>query len=700
VELVSQQGALISPGVSNVSWRPGSNQITYIRQKDTGPEALNALWGYDVSRGKEILLFDPTVGKEKLSVSSYKWSPSGDALLLGGESDLWLLEVKTGQKRRLTKDPEEEELATFSPYGDRVAFVKKNNLYALNLKTGLLEKLTGDGAEHILNGKLDWVYEEELAYRRSGRSYEWSPDGKKIIYLRLDENRVPEYPLTDYLSIHPHLIRQRYPKAGDPNAIPSVHVVAVGEHEIRTWTTPLNPQVEYVAPEYSWTADSKEVSFLTLNRAQNELTVHLWDPASGNDRELLVEKDPYWINSIEPPLFLRESQRFLWLSERDGWLHTYLYSRDGKLLRQLTHGNWCLDQPSSLFQSTLTLEVDEKRGWIYFAASEKDPRERHLYRVRLDGTQFENLSKEPGTHSLNLSPDKHLLIETFSAVDQPTQLRLFRADGSFVATLDRPENRLGEYALAKTEFHELKASDGATLYARLVRPADFNPDKKYPLIVYVYGGPHSQLVQNRWGVTTLMDHLLAQEGFLIWSLDNRGSWGRGHSWETPIFKDLGRKELEDQLVGISYLKSLSFVDSSRLGIWGWSYGGYLTLYALTHAPDVFKCGAAGAPVTDWKFYDTIYTERYMRTPRENPEGYKSSSPLDVAGKLQAKLLLIHGTADDNVHMQNTMNLIDALAKARRPYDLQIQPGQMHGFRGNVSRTYLNERLIEFFEKTL
>jgi dipeptidyl-peptidase-4 len=691
VELVSQEGALVSRGLSGVSWHPDSSRITYLRQKGTGKETVTTLWIYDIKSKTESLLVDSSGEKEKLTLASYQWSPKGDVLLLQGENDLWLIEAKTKEKRRLTKDPEEEDVPTFSPGGNRVAYVKNNNLYSVDLKTGLVEKLTADGEEHVLNGKLDWVYEEELANRRSARGYEWSPDGEKIIYLRLDENRVPEYPITDYLSVHPRLIRQRYPKAGDPNSVPSVHVVTIGNPTTRNLTLPLKPDVEYVAPTFSWTPESKEVCYLTLNRAQNELAAYLWDPLSGKNRQLLVEKDAHWINSLEPPRFLKEGQRFFWLSERDGWLHLYLYDTAGKLLKQVTRGDWLIDG---------TFELDEKEGWIYFVAAQNDPRERHLYRVRLEGTQFERLSKEPGTHSLKLSPDGHHLVETFSSVGQPPQTLLLRADASFVAALHKPDDRLAEYSLAKTEFLELKTSDGARLYARLVKPADFNLAKKYPVIVYVYGGPHAQVVQNRWGLTTLRDHLLAQEGFLVWSLDNRGSWGRGHVWETTIFKALGRQELADQLEGVSYLKSLPFVDASRLGIWGWSYGGYLTLYGLTHAPDVFKCGLAGAPVTDWKFYDTIYTERYMRTPQENAEGYKDSSPLEAADKLRARLLLIHGTADDNVHLQNTVSFVDALIKARRPYDLQILPGQTHGIREDAPLTYLNERIVEFFRRNL
>jgi len=713
VELVTHPENLVSPGIQHVAWRPGSDQISYIRRQGSGPGAVTALWIYDVASGNERELLRDTRGDLKLTLSSYQWSPRGDALLLEGQNDLWLLDVASSQRRRLTDDPEEEEDATFSPAGDRIAFVKGNNIYTEDLKTGLLKRLTTDGSDDVLNGKLDWVYEEELALRATGRSYEWSPDGKLIAYLRLDDAPVPQYPLTDYLGTHVGLKHQRFPQAGDPNPAPSFHVVTVGEGETKTWMYQPksdgisgNRDIEYFGPAFSWTPNSKAVSFLTLNRAQTELTVRLWDAAKGQERVLLTEKDPYWINSLDPPFFLRDGQRFLWLSERDGWLHVYLSARaldqaslPGQAsLQQVTHGNWMIDHPA--FSDVPMVQFDEKGGWIYFAATERDPRERHLYRVRFDGSGFERLSKEPGVHSLSLAPSGRFLVDRRSDPETPPQTVLLKDDGAPVATLDKPENHLREYALAKTEFVEVKAVDGATLYARLTKPENFDPGKKYPVIIFVYGGPHAQVVQKHWGVTGLEDQLFAQEGYLTWSLDNRGSWGRGHAWESVVFKDMGRHELEDQLAGVAYLKSLPFVDSSRIAIHGWSYGGYMTLYALTHAPEVFKCGAAGGPVTAWKFYDSIYTERYMRTPSENPDGYKNASPLEAADKVKGNVLLIHGADDDNVHMQNTMNFINALVKAQHPFELYIQPGQKHGFRGEAVQTYLAQRYLDFFKGCL
>ncbi len=699
VETAVKPGTLVATGISRVKWRPGGDEFSFIRQQGSGKGTKATLRIYNIQTQKESLLLEPGDEKEKLDLSSYQWSPKGDALLLAGENDLWLVDAASLKRKRLTADPEPEEDATFSPTGERIAFVKKNDIYTLDLNSGLLRKLTADGSETVRNGKLDWVYEEELANRATSRAYQWSPDGKKIAYLRLDDGPVPQYPLTQYLATHVELSHERFPQAGDPNPVPSFHCLSVEEGGTETRSLSLeSKKTEYIGPEFSWTPDSQTVIFLTLNRAQNEVTVHLWTPARNEDRQLLTEKDATWINSLTPPRFLADGKRFLWLSERDGWLHLYLCDRDGKVLHQLTRGAWMIDHAA--FSDVPMFQVEEKSGWVYFAATNPDPRERQLYRTRLTGEKIERLSKAAGTHSLDLSPRGDFLIDSFSDYQTPPETRLLSSDGAYVATVDKPENHLAEYAPGKTEFVEVKAADGTTLYARLLKPADFSPEKKYPVIVDVYGGPHVQLIADRWGVSGFLDQLLAQEGFLVWSLDNRGSWGRGHAWESAIFKNMGRRELEDQLAGVQYLRSLPFVDANRLGIWGWSYGGYMTLYSLTHAPDIFKCGAAGGPVTAWKFYDSIYTERYMRTPQENPEGYAASSPLEAATNLKAKLLLIQGTDDDNVHMQNTMNFINALVSAGKPFELYLQPGQKHGFQGETVRTYLYRRLIAFFKQNL
>jgi dipeptidyl-peptidase 4 len=695
VALASRSGAVVAREIERIEWRPGAEQISYIQP--ARENTSEGLYIYSVAEHQKRLLLSAQDQGATVDLLSYQWSPDGQQLLLEGGTDLWLYDVPSGRLRRLSDQTARAEDATFSPAGGQVAFVKDNDLYVLSLATDSVQRLTRDGSATILNGKLDWVYKEELAFRSTGRAYEWSPDGTRIAYLRLDDGPVPVYPITHYLSTHVTLSEERFPQAGDPNPVPSFHAVQVTGAQPRAWTFPLPAGTEYIGPSFSWTRDSQAVALITLNRHQDHLEVHAWRPAAGSDRVIVRESDPYWINSLLPPYFLKDG-RFLWLCERDGWLHIYLYNGQGKQVRKLALGDWMIDHPA--FSDVPMFQVDEKGGWVYFSSTNPDPRQRQIDRVRPDGTGFEQISKGAGTHTLNLSPDGRFLVDTFSDITTPPEARLLTSRGAFVAALDKPQNHLSEYALGKTEFVDVKARDGVTLYARLLKPADFDPSKKYPVIVYVYGGPHAQMVTDRWGTTSLLDQLFAQHGFLVWTLDNRGSWGRGHAWESVVFEHMGEHELQDQLAGIDYLKSLPYVDARRIGIRGWSYGGYMTLYALTHAPEVFKCGAAGGPVTDWKFYDTIYTERYMRTPEENPQGYRESSPLAAAYRLRAKVLLIHGADDDNVHMQNTMNFVQALVQAGLPFELYIQPGQKHGFVGDTVTTYLNQRLLDFFEDNL
>jgi dipeptidyl-peptidase-4 len=689
---------LYSMGARHASWRPGTDQVSYLVAEGKGAEAQTVLHLMDAASGSDRVLYRAAVKDHKVVLDSYIWSPRGNALLVRCGKEYCLLREADGTVKQITHDGGEKEDADFSPDASRLAFVKGGNIDVLNLTTGRARPLTTDGNGTVMNGKLDWVYEEEMANRATGRAYEWSPDGRMIAYLRLDDGPVPQYPITDYLQTHATIKMQRFPQPGDANPAATFHVVTVRGSAAKTWNFPLPKGTEYLGPGFSWTLDSRRICVLTMNRDQTDLQVHAWDPVGGNDRVLVKEHDPYWINSLDPPHFLADGKRFLWLSERDGWLHLYLFDRQGRLLKQLTHGPWMIDHP--FFVDAPTFQVDEKSGWIYFVSTRKDPRQRQLERVRIDGQGLEQISKRAGEHSLDLSPNGEFLVDVYSNPVTPPVFHLRRASGEPLRILGKPVNHLGEYEMAATEFVEVKARDGSTLYARMAKPLNFDPAKKYPVVVYVYGGPHAQMVRDGWGVTSSIDQILAEKGYITWTLDNHGSWGRGHAFETPIFKNMGAHEMEDQLAGVDYLKTLPYVDTNRIGVWVWSYGGYFTLYLLTHAPQVFKCGVAGAPVTDWKFYDSIYTERYMRTPQQNPEGYKTSSPLAAASRLRARLLVIHGTSDDNVHMQNSINFIQALIQNGIPYSFYMQPGQKHGFAGVAPNLYRMNRIVDFFAANL
>jgi dipeptidyl-peptidase 4 len=707
IEDTAAEPPLAGRPASGVTWLAGGSKFSYVVRKGSGDTEVSELWVEETASGKKRMVVasaalampdEPesekgppqeekkTAKGRTASLEGYAWSPDGRRVLVTGGDDLWLYDTGAGRLERITHGPQKEELPSFSPDGHRVAFVRGNDLYAVELDSRRETRLTRDGSELVSNGKLDWVYEEELA-DRDARGYEWSPDGRSIAYVRLDDAPIAPTPLVDYLALPAKVEWQRYPKAGGRNPLASFHVVDLeGKERI----APRAEDDSYVVPGFSWTPDSAAVCYRTLNRAQNRQEVRLLTLGSGSGRTLFIEEDPYWINVVDPPRFLRDG-RYLWKSERSGFAHLFVGRTSGGLPKPITSGEWIVDKVAG---------VDEARGIVYFTATEENVRRRQIYQVSLDGSGFSRLTSSRGQHSPELSPDGRFLLDTFSTVTQPPVLSLMDPAGREIRAVDRPESRLEEYELATTEEANVRADDGARLEARLVKPANFDPSRKYPVVVFVYGGPHSQVVRDAWGATTLLDHLLASRGFLVWSLDNRGASGRGHAWEAPLFRDMGRRELADQLAGVRYLKTLPYVDGARIGIWGWSYGGYMTLFALTNAPDVWKCGVAGAPVTHWKFYDTIYTERYMRTPAENPDGYERSAPLTKAGEIRAPLLLIHGASDDNVHLQNTLAFVDALARARKPYDLQIQPREKHGFRGADSLTFRNQAIVRFFEEHL
>ncbi len=679
-----------APVASAFAWRDATHVTWTI---SAGAEKPATLWEFDTGTSARVKLFDAVslkdrAGKDrKMSPRGGKWSPKGDAFLVSFDHDLWLLAPGGGEPKRLTNDADDEESATFSPDGTRIAYVRKSDLWTIERASGRETRLTTSGTEHVFNGKLDWVYEEELANRRGSPAYEWAPDSSAIAYLRLDENRVPVFPVVDFMPVNGKVLPQRYPKPGDPNSIPSVHVVDLAGRETASFAP--SPDDVYIAPQLAWTADGKQACFLVLDRPQTNLDVWLLPRGGGAAKKLLSETDSAWINALEPPHFLRDGS-FLFRSERNGFQHLYRHAADGTLRNAVTKGSWMIDGPWSL---------DEEGGVVYFTATEKDPRERHVYRVKLDGSGFTRLTTEPGVHSLSLSPSGAFFASTYSSVTASPRMVVRKANGSVTSILDESPGPLAGYALGSIEMGSFNGADGTLFYTRLVRPPDFDPAKKYPAIVFVYGGPHAQQVQNRWGAASALDHFLASKGFLVFTMDNRGSWGRGHAFETPLLRNMGAQELKDQLEGVGELTKRPYVDASRLGLWGWSYGGYMTLFLATHAGERFKCAMAGAPVADWSLYDSVYTERYMKRPSDNPAGYAAASPLAAAKNLSTKLLIMHGTSDDNVHMQNSIRFIDELMKARKDFFFVPLPRQQHGPRGEAL-LYRNQRLVEWFEKNL
>jgi dipeptidyl-peptidase-4 len=709
IERINSEPSLSGTLPSRLQWHPDAKRLTFLRRAGEAT-SLHAL---DTAKGETSLLLDgtkvvmPGETPKPLPLAAASWLPDGNRLLVPAAGDVFTVDVRTGAVRTLVRTPETEEFAEASPDGTWVAFVRKSDLWVVDVATGRETRLTQGGSDTLLNGKLDWVYEEELA-SRSGQAFLWSPDSRAIAYLQLDESRVPTFPIVDFLPVRNEVEWQHYPKAGASNAIVRLGVVGLdkdgrpGPERLVSFT----PDDAYVLPQLGWTLDSRHVAFQHLNRAQNELDLRLLPvPSSpreplGAPRTVLTERSKTFLNTFGPPRFLRDGRRFLWLSERDGFAHVYVCDVAGGC-RAVTQGPWMVDGRVSFAGSGPRLVLDERSGFLYFTATEKDPRERHLYRIRLDGTGRTRLTREDGTHRTVVAPDGRFYADTWSDARTPPKVWAASQDGTKrFAVEDNANPPILGFERGTIEFAGVKAKDGTTLYASLLKPADFDPAKRYPVILSIYGGPHEQTVSNAWEQTSPFEQLLASHGFLVWTLDNRGMAARGSAFESAIFHDLGRVELEDQLAGVEYLKSLPFVDPARIGITGWSYGGYLTLYAVTHAPDVFRAAVAGAPVTDWKLYDSIYTERYMGTPEGNPKGYETSSPLLKAGQLQADLLLIHGSADDNVHVANTMSFVAALVKAGKPYSLHVHPQQLHAFRPREDRISRDRAVLAHFERTL
>ncbi len=683
-----------------VHWLPDGGRFSFLETRGEGKGATSTLWVEDAATGARTkVVAEPelqTFGEGKAAVrprlAGYQWSPAADAALLGGGGDLFVLTLPGKQVRRLTATAGEEEVAEFSPDGRRVSFVREGDLYVIDLGSGRETRLTSTGSADRINGKLDWVYEEELAGRKP-IGYVWSPDSRWIAYLTLDETGVPQYPIVDRLPPHPATAQQRYPQPGDTNPTVGLSVIEVEAkagaraHRDHAWS---GGNAAYV-PRFGWTPDSRAFWYELLDRAQQRLEMVREDVATGDAATAFVENDAAWINLHDEQHFFADG-RLLWSTESGGYEHLVVYAADGTS-RPVTNGAW---------EVTGVPAVDEAHGWIYFTSTEAGPLERQLYRVRPDGSGFARLTTQPGTHTADVGPGARFILDTYSTASRPPEMRVLDGEGRLLrSVVPVVPSSLDEFALGPTEFVTLRGPNGTMLYGSLLKPAGFDPARKYPVVVYVYGGPHAQVVRDAWGRQTALFHqALAARGFLVFSVDNRGSAARGRDFERALLGRLGKVELEDQLAGVAYLKTLPYVDGSRIGIWGWSYGGFMTCYALTNAPDVFRAGAAVAPVTDWRLYDSIYTERYLKLPADNEAGYRDSSPVNQADRLAGALLLIHGTGDDNVHWGNTLAFVDRLYRAGRPYDLQLYPNKNHGILGKDARTHLYARIAAHFERWL
>jgi len=708
IETLFQPGGLAGRGPETTEWSPDGTRFSFVQRDEKGEKG--ELWYVDASSGEKKVLvsaaklasLDPDVNKvknerekERLTryhVAAYLWAPDSKHLMFDSQGQLWFYDLASQTAVQFTSAPDPSGDPKFSPDGNRVAYVRKHNLYVRPVNGKDEKQLTKDTGDNLLNGDIDWVYAEELAVRSN---YFWSPDSKEIAFLHMDEGKVPTYPITDWIPTHPAVEQEKYPKVGDPNPLVKLGVVEADKGKVR-WISLTNDEDTYI-PRFGWLRDGV-IWALVLNRTEDKMDLYFVDAKSGKSRIVLTETTSgAWIDfdHVEAR-FLKSSGRFLWPSWRDGNMHIYLYSFDqqnplaaeAKLEKQLTKGD---------FEVEGIAGVDEAAGTVFFEANQDDPRQTHIFSVQLDGSGFKALTTDEGEHRADFSDDGKHYTDMYSGPQASPRMTLCAVGGE-CKPLWAGKDEINEYGLRAPKYLEFKADDGTKLYGRLLLPPESAASAKIPLIINIYGGPAAQMV--RKDVPSAFDEILARKGFAIFAVDNRGTPGRDRKFQTAIRHEFGGVELKDQLTALDQLlEQFPQLDKDRVAIWGWSNGGSMTLYAMTHS-ERFRAGVAVAPVTNQQNYDTIYTERYMGLLKEDKEGYDQSDVTKSADKLHGALLLVHGTSDDNVHFQNSIQMINALINAGKQFRLMVYPNKTHSIAGKDARVHLFTMIEEHFEREL
>jgi len=706
IQSIYAPNGLTGRAPDTVKWSPDGKKVSYIVHQEAGEKA--DLYYIDAASGKPAVLVasekiaamkPPVSGtkddrekdnRERYHVAGYHWAPDSEHILFDTNGQLWYYSLATGTAVALSASGDGVGDPKFSADGKRLSYVRKHNLVVRAVAGGPEKVLTKDSDENLLNGEVDWVYSEELDVRSN---YFWSPDSSKIVFMQMNEARVPTYPITDFIPQHPTVYQEKYPKVGDPNPEVKIGVVGAGGGSVK-WIH-LTDEKDIYIPRFGWVSDG--VIFATvLNRAQNQLDLYFVDASSGKSRRVLTEKSDTWIETDDNLKFLKSGDKFTWPSWRDGHTHLYLYSfdkanplaADAKLVNQITKGDFEVFDIEGMDESTGTLYVNTNAG---------DARQRHLCSVKLDGSGFQVLTKG-GTHQAAMAPNGQYYVDHYSALMTPPQLSFCRVGGS--CEVFWQSKSVDPFKLVAPQFVDFTAEDGTVLHGLIYLPPD-SAGKKIPLLNNPYGGPHGQTVRDTWGgAGFLFNQVLMHDGIAILQVDNRGMGARGKKFAAALMHNFGEIELKDQLASIDQaLEKFPQLDGSRMGWWGWSYGGYMTLIAMTHS-DRFKAGVAVAPVTDWRDYDSIYTERYAGLVPQFEEGYKKGSPITYAAGLKGHLLEVHGTSDDNVHMQNTMQMVNALINAGKQFDLQVYPRKTHSISGPGTRVHLFTRIRSHFHREL
>jgi len=687
------------------AWTTGGDVLLFDGRK---PEAERTIERLNPATGQRRPALDRAAALASLKAllgdkdapAALAWPGSFDAAgrlaLYSFADDLFVLDLAASRFERLTRTPAKEQAARFSPDSRKVAFVRDNDLFVIDLTTRTEIRLTSDGSATVLNGALSWLYWEEV-FNHEDAGYWWSPDSGAIAYLRTDESPVSEILFTDFAPAVPRVLRQRYPKAGGANPIVTLALADVASGRTVFLDREQAPY-EYIVG-VTWVPDSRSVAVQTTNRAQTRLDLYAVERASGKASRILSDPDEAWVNQHELQ-YLDGGKRFLWSSERDGNTHLYLFSAQGKLERQVTKGSWSVRGEEGFYGEALgSAFVDEAKGFVYFTALEKSPVERHLYRARLDGSGLERLTREDGVHRISLSSDRRFYLDRHSAHCTPPSLSLYDAAGrnKTVLATARPD-LIAALDWQCPTLATVPAADGFPLQVRLLKPKSFDPAKKHPVILYVYGGPSSPTVADSWGDP--FDQILTREGFVVMRVDPRTATGASKTIQNAVVRNVWSDlELADLLAGAKWLKAQGWADPARVGIWGWSGGGTFTLLALTRSQE-FKAGIAVAPNTDWRYYDSKFTEAYMKTPADNPDGYEHTSLVKRAKDLHGRLLLVHGSGDDNVHPQHSWAVVEELIQAGKQFDLMIYPMRKHTIDDRPARIHLFNKMLEFWQRNL
>ncbi len=582
--------------------------------------------------------------------------------------------------------------ASLSPTKDNVVFGFENNLYVKNIKSGETQQITKDGEKNkIINGITDWVYEEEFAFVKA---FEWSPDGKYLAYIKFDESEVPEFTMVNFRDeLYPEYVTWKYPKVGEKNAVVSVHLYNLDTK--KTKKVDLGDMDDMYIPRIKWTQDNDKLCVFKMNRHQNQLDLFLASANDGSAEIMYQETNPYYIDITDNLTFLKDGKHFVWTSEMDGYNHIYLYDMNGKQKSQITKG---------AFDVTSFYGVDEENEMVYYQAAKINAMQKEVYASSFTGREIKELSKEAGTNSAQFSATFDYYVLNHSTVNNPPSYIVYNKNGKEIRRIEenkRLSKSMVGRGVAPIEFINFDTEKGVNLNAWILKPADFDPNKKYPVFMYLYGGPGSQQVTDGWkGQNYWWFQMLAQEGYIVACVDNRGTGARGQEFKKMTYLKLGHYETIDQIDAAKYLGSLPYTDASRIGIFGWSYGGYMSSLCILKGNDVFKAAIAVAPVTSWKWYDTVYTERYMRTLEENKEGYEDNSPIYFADQLKGNYLLVHGMGDDNVHWQNSVEMANALIAANKQFDTYYYPNRNHGIFGGPTRLHLYTKMTNFLLEKL